>query len=116
MTKEQLIDMFTMRVEGNTFEEIGQKYGMSRQTVIQHFESAIKGRKLGKKYKRKYFEHWMNEKGLSVLKFSETYGISNRTVFKYLNGEDINMSNLKKIHEVTKIDFNKLMEVTGEEE
>lgn len=37
MTREEKIDAFAMRLDGFTYEEIGQKYGMSRERVRQIF-------------------------------------------------------------------------------
>ena len=35
MTKEQKLEMFSMRLDGATFQEIGDKFGLTRQRVEQ---------------------------------------------------------------------------------
>ena len=35
MTREQKIEMFTMRIDGMTLEEIGERFGLTRERVRQ---------------------------------------------------------------------------------
>lgn len=35
MTRDQIIDMFTMRLDGHTPKEVGDKYGITKERVQQ---------------------------------------------------------------------------------
>ena len=37
MTKEEKIDAFTMRLDGYTLQEIGDKYGLTRERIRKMF-------------------------------------------------------------------------------
>ena len=39
MTNEQLLDIVKMRLDGHTFEKIGEEYGITRQAVEQSIKS-----------------------------------------------------------------------------
>ena len=39
MTNEELLDIVKMRLDGHTFEKIGEKYGITRQAVEQSIKS-----------------------------------------------------------------------------
>lgn len=41
MTREELIMAFTMRLDGATFEEIGNKFGVTRQAIMYNFDSVV---------------------------------------------------------------------------
>ena len=51
-SKENIMKMFEMRLEGKTLEEIGQHFGVTRQRVMQildyKIEKACAGRKISK--------------------------------------------------------------------
>lgn len=55
-----------MLMDGKTFEEVGKKYGVSKQAVYQHF---MKSRHVGKRRSRqmKYagIEEWMNRESIT---------------------------------------------------
>lgn len=42
MTNEELLDVVKMRLDGSTFAEIGDKYGITRQAVEQSIKSICK--------------------------------------------------------------------------
>lgn len=44
MTKEQKVEMFSMRLDGATYEEIAEKFGISKQRVNQIIHKEPKNR------------------------------------------------------------------------
>lgn len=46
MTKEQKLDMFSMHLDGITYEEIGKKYGISKQAVYRIIHPVKRTRKI----------------------------------------------------------------------
>ena len=75
MTKEQKLEMFSMRLDGATFQEIGDKFGLTRQRVEQ------------------------------ILKFGETRShrskVSEKCIYKglsdYIDKENITLNELTKM-------------------
>lgn len=49
MTNEQLLDMVRMRIDGCTFTEIGDKYGISRQAAEQSIKSICGVKRTGRR-------------------------------------------------------------------
>lgn len=67
--KERLIEMFKMRLDGSTYQEIADKYGVTRQFVHQSL-GAGKGLRPAK-YDRVIYKGlrvWMSENEITVLK------------------------------------------------
>ena len=49
MTNEELLDIVKMRLEGRTFEKIGEKYGITRQAVEQSIKSICGVKRSGRR-------------------------------------------------------------------
>lgn len=85
MTNEQKIDIFAMRVNGYTYREIGEKYGISRERVQQILLTAVAPRKQ-KPGEYPNISTWMAECRVTVLKMSEESGIARNSIYGYLKG------------------------------
>ena len=117
MTKEQIVSMFSDRLDGLTYEEIGQKHGITKQRVHQLLTSEKKERKIMKSvYKR--LNAWMRINNVSGTEFGQMIGISAPLVHKYLKGFDgMPKRVIDKILKETGMTYEECFEVTdGERE
>ena len=85
MTKEEKIDMFAMRVNGSTLQQVADKYGITRERVRQILFSYIAPRN-EKVYAYPNISHWMAENGVTLSKLADNCKLSYNTVRGYLNG------------------------------
>ena len=61
MTKEEKIDAFTMRLDGYTLQEIGDKYGLTKERIRQILEKSCKNeRNTMKNYVYPNLADWMS--------------------------------------------------------
>ena len=49
LTREEKIDMFSMRLDGYTLQEIGDKYGVTREAVRRMFAAVCCESGIGRK-------------------------------------------------------------------
>lgn len=103
MTREEKIEMFTMRVDGATLQECADKYGITRERVRQIFLNpycdGLRKRVNPKKYKRHDLAETIVKKYGTLNKFSEQSGILPSTISKILNGRSVSS---KTIHRFLK--------------
>ena len=114
--RAELIDMFTMRVSGNTLQKIGDKYGITRERVRQILLSAIKCPKVtweGIVYPN--LRKWLKDHNLSMLKFGKMVGFASPSLCeKKLKGmSSFNLEQINKILEITGLTFNEAFKVEG---
>ena len=89
MTKDQVKDMFSMRLEGFTLLEIGEKYGISKERVRQLLSDAAGGRNrvIRKNYVFPNIENWMYEKDIMQDEIAKECGCSQNNVSSILIGK-----------------------------
>ena len=89
MTKDQVKDMFSMRLEGFTLLEIGEKYGISKERVRQLLSDAAGGRNrvIRKNYVFPNIENWMYEKDIMQDEIAKECGRSQNNVSSILIGK-----------------------------
>ena len=76
MTREQAIEAFTMRVDGYTYQEIANKFGISRECVQQKLRREINGNKsISKNCIYPGLVNWMRGKGFSAFELNKKAGI-----------------------------------------
>ena len=85
MTKEEKIDMFAMRANGCTLQQVADKYGITRERVRQILLAYSAPRK-EKVYAYPNISHWMAENGVTLSKLADNCKLSYNTVRGYLNG------------------------------
>lgn len=75
MTKEEKMEMFSMRLEGYSLQRIGDRYGISRERVRQILSRATSPQ-TPKKGQCIYpnFRSWLEEQGISINGFSKMIG------------------------------------------
>lgn len=114
LTIDQKVEMYRMRLEGETYQAIADRFGVSRQYVHQLF---------GQKYKDVNVQYaglrkWMNESNYSVAKFARESGCADNhsyvTIISYLQGNPhMDIDSIRKILRFTGLTFE---EAFGEEE
>ena len=85
MTKEEKIDMFAMRANGCTLQQVADKYGITRERVRQILFAYAKPRK-EKVYAYPNISHWMEENGVTLSQLADNCKLSYNAVREYLNG------------------------------
>lgn len=104
--KERLMDMVKMRIDGCTYQEIAEKFGVTRQRVQQIMAEFTGKERAKKSFNRTGFIYpnileWMDEKGLSLAELSRIMGIgegnSSRTSKKMRGEIELRMFEIKAI-------------------
>lgn len=91
MTREEKIEAFTMRLDGCTYQEIADKFGVTRQRVEQIVGKKIRKPRTGLREKGFLYPNlieWMYKKEITITKLTELIGLSNyQVVTARLRGE-----------------------------
>ena len=85
MTKEEKIDMFAMRANGCTLQQVADKYGITRERVRQILFAYATPRN-AKAHAHPNTSHWMGENGVTLSQLADNCKLSYNTVRGYLNG------------------------------
>ena len=107
MTKEEKIDAFTMRLDGYTLQEIGDKYGLTRERIRKMFalittESGISR----KNYIYPNISDWMIGNNVSQGDLCKKLGCAQTTISSYLIGKrEPTFSFINLILELTKMPY-----------
>lgn len=88
MTREEKIDAFAMRLDGFTYEEIGQKYGMSKERVRQIFANVTAESGIARKnYIFPNIRDWMVKNKVNQYYFAKKLGTTQTTISAILTGK-----------------------------
>ena len=91
MTKEEKIDAFTMRLDGYTLQEIGDKYGLTRERIRQMFASITTKSGISRKSYKNYIypniSDWMIDNNVKQSDLSKKLGCAQVTISSYLTGK-----------------------------
>lgn len=89
MTKDQVKDMFSMRLDGFTLTEIGEKYGITKERVRQilSYTATGKNRCIMKNYVYPNIENWMYDKEITQEDIAKECGCSQNNVSCILIGK-----------------------------
>lgn len=117
MTREQKIEAFSMRLDGATYEEIGRKFGVSRQCIEQMIH--CKSRKTGAdKCIYKGLSDYMADSGTDLLELSKVIGSrckSTRVITQRITGErKFNIEEIKAILALTNMTFEECFSLKAE--
>ena len=92
MTKEEKIDAFTMRLNGYTLQEIGDKYGLTRERIRQMFASITTKSGISRKSYKNYIypniSDWMIDNNVKQSDLSKKLGCAQVTISSYLTGKN----------------------------
>lgn len=104
MNKEDKIEVFKMRLDGFNYQEIAEKFGVSKQYINQMLQSVISERKL------KYINtivysniaNWLKNNECSISEFARKTGIKRSTLNDKLHGiRQFKSNEVKSILDVT---------------
>ena len=92
MTREEKIDAFTMRLDGCTLQEIGDKYGLTRERIRQMFASITTKSGISRKSYKNYIypniSDWMIDNNVKQSDLSKKLGCAQVTISSYLTGKN----------------------------
>lgn len=113
-TKEQLIQMYTMHLNGYSYIEISRKFGIRNYSLIpnvlkESVEKDIQEFKVNRFCYREKFNSYLKQQGLSVLQFCKLNKINNKPVYNYVNGGKIIRKTAQKISDITGIPVNDII-------
>lgn len=104
--KDRFLEMIKMRLDGYTYREIAEKFGVTRQRVQQVVAEFTGKERAPKSFNRTGFIYpniieWMDEKGISLAELSRIMGIgegnSSRTSKKMRGETEFRMIEIKAI-------------------
>lgn len=105
-SKDRFLEMIKMRLDGCTYKEIAEKFGVTRQRVQQIVAEFTGKERTKKSFNRTGFIYpnileWMDEKGISLAELSRIIGIgegnSSRTSKKMRGETEFRMFEIKEI-------------------
>ena len=107
MTREEKIDAFTMRLDGYTLQEIGDKYGVSRERIRQMFAQVTTESGISRKnYIYPNIADWMVENNVTQSLFCRELGCCKSTISGYLTGRiSPSFEFINKVLEITKMPY-----------
>lgn len=92
MTNEELLQAFSYRLEGLTFQEISEKIGYSKQNVQHELNKVLTERKVSTKFRKEWVKNQpelakiiLNQYG-SLTNFCKTTGCDYRSIQGLLQG------------------------------
>lgn len=109
-SKEQTLEMVQMRLDGYSFQEIADKYGVSRQCIHQKLSviaGSAKPRPKGIDEKVIYpnLAKWISENRMKKYELSKLLGLSDKSTkslsMKLYGERDFSMTEIKKLLEIT---------------
>lgn len=115
--EERLKDMFQMRIDGYTHQEIADKYGVSRQCVQQSLSDVVK--RDCKKTRVIYAGlcRFMRVNGLTAKSMAEKIGITDMVFSRKSHGKNqFTLSEIKKILLITGMTFEECFAESEESE
>lgn len=115
--KERFMDMVSMRFDGHTLQEIGNKYGVSKQYVQQSFSSVLAPKKSTiENCIYPNLKKWCIKNGYTAKKLSEMIGVNQSTISIFLRGIRIpNIKTLLKISEITGLTVEQILAMEDEQ-
>ena len=107
MTKEEKIDAFTMRLDGYTLQEIGDKYGLTKERIRQILEKSCKiERNTMKNYVYPNLEDWMSKNGINCTMLGKQLNVSRQSIYNILTGKNHpSFELINRVLDVTKMPY-----------
>lgn len=118
MTKEQKIEIFTRRLNGETYHDIAKSFGVSRQYIESLLKTEISGYKGGKLHKMciyKGLSDYMMSHQTTTHDLCKMIGInSTQHIYRKVRGESkFNIEQIEKILAATGMTFEKYFSHKG---
>lgn len=113
MTREQKHQMLDMRLDGYSFEYIGERFGVSRQRAQQILSGKGSGKRNATSKQNRLGRYifpkiaiWMNEHDYTLAMMAEEIGVRPTTLSKQLLGNvEPPLKTVRKIIEITGLPF-----------
>lgn len=108
MNNKEKIDMFAMRLNGATYAEISERYGISRQRVEQILHNPGENGRGPRRRNRKYpnLDKWIRENNNKATDLADKLGININTLNGWLKGyREPKVSSIKKVLSFTGMTF-----------
>ena len=119
MNREDKIEVFKMRLDGFTYQEIAEKYGVSRQYINQMLQNVIseKRNKALNKIVYPNIANWLKDNECSISEFVIRVGIKRSTLDYKLRGRNkFNSDEIKRILDVTGMKFEECLKMKESED
>ena len=113
MNIEEKIDICAMKLNGYTLQEIGDKYGVSRERIRQILQGICnpKPRRCHADWLYPNIAKWANESRISNNRLGELLGVTNTAVRNYMIGKrDLPKRVIDKLIEISGMTYEKLFE------
>lgn len=113
MTREEILKILEMRMDGYTLGEIGEQVGVSRQRVDAIIKGILNSKASATSVNKCIYpglKKWMLENGVTCYKMSKELGLKNNTSFvNYISGESkFTIDRIKAIIKYTGRSFEEL--------
>lgn len=113
MTREQKHQMLDMRLDGYSFEDIGERFGVSKQRIQQILSGKDSGKRNATSKQNRLDRYifpkiaiWMNEHDYTLVMMAEEIGVSPTTLSGQLLGKnEPPLKTVRKIIEITGMPF-----------
>lgn len=118
MDKKTLIEIFTMRLDGSTYQEIGDKIGFTKQHIEQELKKAINKQKTPyiKKYpQRQAVVKYMAENNLTIINFAKLLEMPYSSLVTFLRGKSQSLKMAMKISKCTDLTLEQVLGITSTE-
>lgn len=118
MKKEQVKDMCCMRVDGYSYQDIGEKYGVTRQRAQQIVSRAIKEKSVSARKLCVYpnIDGWMFENNINQKDIAERAGCTQNNISSVLLGKHKpSYSVISAILEMSGMTFQEAFQKKGED-
>ena len=119
MNREDKIEVFKMRLDGFTYQEIAEKYGVSRQYINQMLQNVIseKRNKALNKIVYPNIANWLKDNERSISEFAIRVGIKRSALYNKLYGRNkFNSDEIKRILDVTGMKFEECFKMKERED
>ena len=119
MNREDKIEVFKMRLDGFTYQEIAEKFGVSRQYINRMLQNVISERRNKTVNKIVYpnIANWLKNNECSISEFAIRVGMERSTLDRKLYGRSkFNSDEIKRILDATGMKFEECLKMKESED
>ena len=119
MNRDDKIKAFKMRLDGFSYQEIAEKFGVSKQYINQMLQNVISERRNKAVNKIVYpnIANWLKDNECSISEFVIRVGIKRSTLDHKLHGRNkFNSDEIKRILDVTGMKFDECLKMKESED
>ena len=119
MNRDDKIEVFKMRLDGFSYQEIAEKFGVSKQYINQMLQNVISERRNKAVNKIVYpnIANWLKDNDCSISEFAIRVGIRRSILYNKLYGRNkFNSDEIKRILDVTGMKFEECLKMKESED